>query len=86
MKTRKTRSRSVSSTPRPQPPGLRFGDWWVEITTQKPACLYYFGPFSIPQEAEHMGPQYVEDLAQEGADDIMVVIKQCYPSTLTVLL
>ncbi|NJN22379.1 MAG: DUF1816 domain-containing protein [Leptolyngbya sp. RL_3_1] len=66
------------------PSEWRFGDWWVEITTQKPACLYYFGPFSLSQEAEQMGPQYVEDLAQEGANGIMVVIKQCYPSTLTV--
>ncbi|MDA0268258.1 MAG: DUF1816 domain-containing protein [Cyanobacteria bacterium] len=58
----------------------------MEIKTLNPACLYYFGPFSQSQEAAQMGPHYVEDLTQEGADSVSVVVKQCYPSNLTVLL
>jgi hypothetical protein len=26
-------------------------DWWVEIITIKPCCIYYFGPFKNAQEA-----------------------------------
>ncbi len=85
MKTQKNRSRSITPSSTPLLPE-RFGDWWVEIKTLEPDCLYYFGPFSRSQEAEQMRPYYVEDLTQEGAGNVSVVIKQCYPSNLTMVL
>ena len=65
--------------------GSFFKPWWVEISTSQPRCLYYFGPFDTEQEAiQHQGG-YVEDLEQEGAQQINVTIKCCNePPHLTV--
>ena len=59
--------------------------WWVEIITNNPVCIYYFGPFVNLQEAQHFLPGYVEDLEQEKARDIRSQIKLCQPKELTVL-
>jgi hypothetical protein len=59
------------------------GNWWVEITTELPNCVYYFGPFIDSQEAHCMCPDYVQDLMVEGAQKIQAVIKRCYPAELT---
>jgi len=58
--------------------------WWVKISTDTPACVYYFGPFVSEQEAAAEQAGYVEDLKQEGAQGIKVEIQQCKPSSLTV--
>lgn len=57
--------------------------WWVEISTQNPSCLYYFGPFDSLLEAKSYESGYVEDLQSENAQDIRVIIKQCQPQVLT---
>lgn len=57
--------------------------WWVEITTKQPRCLYYFGPFDSPEEAQIHQGGYVEDLQEEGAQEITIKIKQCQPQILT---
>jgi hypothetical protein len=57
--------------------------WWVEIKTDSPRCLYYFGPFLTADEAEAAKPGYIEDLQQESAQGIVAVTKRCYPSKLT---
>ena len=36
--------------------------WWVEIKTQEPECLYYFGPFLTSSEAQTAMPGYIQDL------------------------
>ena len=59
-------------------------DWWAEITTMKPRCIYYFGPFQSYQEAKAAYPGYIEDLDSEGAQGIVVVIKRCKPNVLTI--
>ena len=57
--------------------------WWVEITTTRPHCIYYFGPFdNFPEAYGHHGG-YVEDLQEEGAQGIIINIKQCQPLVLT---
>lgn len=58
--------------------------WWAEITTVKPHCVYYFGPFKTSAEAKTAYPGYVEDLNNEGAEGIVVVIKRCNPKELTI--
>ncbi len=58
--------------------------WWAEITTVKPRCVYYFGPFKTSTEAKAAYPGYVEDLNHEGAEGIVVVIKRCNPKELTI--
>ncbi|MEA5509132.1 DUF1816 domain-containing protein [Crocosphaera sp. UHCC 0190] len=57
--------------------------WWVEIITTQPRCLYYFGPFDSPEEAQINQGGYVEDLKEEGANGITIKIKQCQPPILT---
>ncbi|MEB3338812.1 MAG: DUF1816 domain-containing protein [Leptolyngbyaceae bacterium] len=58
--------------------------WWVEITTAKPDCKYYFGPFSSAKEAKSAQPGYVEDLQQEGAQGIEMNVKRCKPERITI--
>lgn len=65
-------------------PQLGKSNWWVEITTAKPICIYYFGPFSSFQEADAMRPGYIEDLVQEGSSIIQALAKQCQPTQLTI--
>lgn len=60
------------------------GDWWVEIITTKPNCIYYFGPFETSHEAETMRPSYVADLIEEGVFTIQTIVKQCQPTQLTI--
>ncbi len=58
--------------------------WWVEISTDNPRCTYYFGPFDDELAAKAAQGGYIEDLEQEGARGIKVMIKRCKPSQLTV--
>jgi Domain of unknown function (DUF1816) len=58
--------------------------WWVEVTTQSPKCIYYFGPFASSQEAKDELPGYLEDLSHESAEGIQAVVKRCQPSELTI--
>lgn len=58
--------------------------WWVEISTDSPHCIYYFGPFQNLKEAETAQRGYLEDLESEAAQGIVVNIKRCKPEVLTV--
>jgi hypothetical protein len=58
--------------------------YWIEIKTDAPECLYYFGPFIHVGEAQKHLPGYLEDLEQEGASNIKFAIVQCKPKKLTV--
>ncbi|MGD1906934.1 MAG: DUF1816 domain-containing protein [Leptolyngbyaceae cyanobacterium] len=68
--------------------GSLFGsgkDWWIEIKTDSPTCTYYFGPFSISEEATLAKAGYVDDLTQEGAQNIQATMMHCkQPASLTV--
>jgi Domain of unknown function (DUF1816) len=58
--------------------------WWVKIDTQTPRCTYYFGPFDNAREATQNKPGFVEDLEQEGATNITVLVSQFDPHSLTI--
>ncbi len=57
---------------------------WLEVTTDNPHCIYYFGPFLTKTEAEFEQEGYVEDLKAEGAVGISVTIKRFKPKELTI--
>lgn len=57
---------------------------WLEITTENPDCVYYFGPFLNQQEAESLMEGYLEDLKEEKATNINIRFKRCKPLNLTV--
>jgi len=63
---------------------LKRKPWWVEVTTTSPLCLYYFGPFETITQAMVDRDGYIEDLVEEKACGITVVLKQDLPSNLTV--
>ncbi|NJK68475.1 MAG: DUF1816 domain-containing protein [Microcoleus sp. CSU_2_2] len=58
--------------------------WWVEVKTSAPRCTYYFGPFMTASEAEAEKAGYLEDIENEGAQDISFSIQRCKPINLTV--
>lgn len=58
--------------------------WWIEINTDIPRCTYYFGPFDSLQEAVEHQDGYVEDLIEEGCNEIAINIKKCRPRALTI--
>ena len=59
-------------------------EWWVEIATKQPECLYYFGPFDSEEEAKSHESGYLQDLQAEGAQEIRVIICQGQPQKLTI--
>lgn len=66
--------------------GLHRGNfhWWAEITTVKPCCIYYFGPFLNLVEAKNSCPGYIEDLENETSQVIEVLLKRCQPDALMI--
>ena len=58
--------------------------YWIEITTDRPHCIYYFGDFASYREAKKMEKGYVEDLVAEQASGITTKIKRCSPTNLTI--
>lgn len=59
--------------------------WWVEVKTHHPSCTYYFGPFDSESEADALKGGYIEDLEQEGAQNIRAVLQHCStPDQLTI--
>ena len=62
----------------------KFG-WWIEILTNNPSYIYYFGAFKNHWEARWSKNGYIQDLEEEGAEIINIQIKQCQPKQLTIL-
>lgn len=58
--------------------------WWVEVTTRQPNCTYYFGPFADSHEAQQSQAGYIQDLRQEGPQEIAAEVKWCRPQQLTI--
>lgn len=59
-------------------------DWWIEVRTDKPSCIYYFGAFYSFTAAALAQHGYIQDLQDEDAKIISIKIKQCQPQQLTV--
>jgi hypothetical protein len=59
--------------------------YWIEITTAQPYCVYYFGPFSSYKEAKLAESGFIEDLESENAQNIKADVKRCQPKELTIV-
>jgi len=57
---------------------------WVKISTEKPQCTYYFGPFLTQKEARQEQTGYLDDLLAEEAKGITVQVRRFKPSELTI--
>lgn len=58
--------------------------WWIEVITNNPPCIYYFGPFGSSKQAQLCQAGYVEDLDREDAQIVSLNIQQQQPKYLTV--
>lgn len=58
--------------------------WWIQIVTNSPKFIYFFGPFSTQKEAKYFQPDYVEDLISEKAIIVDVSLKYCQPISITI--
>lgn len=58
---------------------------WIEIKTESPQGIYYFGPFPRFKEAQVELLGYIEDLEQEGAKVTAFKIKKGQPKELTII-
>lgn len=59
--------------------------YWLEITTENPQCIYYFGPFATREEAITCQSGYLDDLSAEGAINIKVNLqRRSTPEELTI--
>ncbi|GAB4278394.1 MAG: hypothetical protein Fur0025_04940 [Oscillatoriaceae cyanobacterium] len=58
--------------------------WWVEIVTVEEPCTYYFGEFESKHEAEAAQHSYIQDLREEGHQNMLVQIWLGIPEKLTV--
>lgn len=60
-------------------------EYWLEVKTSSPSCVYYFGPFTTADEASIAQSGYVEDLEREGAQGVQAQVQHCKrPEQLTV--
>ena len=59
-------------------------DWWIEIRTVNPFCIYYFGAFYSLTAATLAQYGFIQDLKTEGAQILAVEIKRCQPQQLTI--
>ena len=57
--------------------------YWIQVTTEKPRCIYYFGSFLTKKRAKLAQPGFIEDLESENAKGIKAEIKRCQPQELT---
>ncbi len=64
---------------------IEFG-WWIEIITANPTCVYYFGAFTYPWEAEWFKRGYMQDLEEEKAEIVSIKVRRCQPQSLTIYL
>ena len=61
-------------------------NWWIEIRTNNPSCIYYFGAFDSFTAAALAQYGYILDLQDEGAKIISVKIEKCEPQQLTIVI
>lgn len=61
-------------------------NWWIEIITSQPYCIYYFGPFVNMSEAVSHYDGYIDDLKNDGVEgqNITSIFKRCQPKELTI--
>ncbi|MEB3277636.1 MAG: DUF1816 domain-containing protein [Lyngbya sp.] len=58
---------------------------WIEVITQSPKCIYYFGPFASGSDAQRSVEGYLEDLRAEKAKIMGLEIRRGIPRNLTIL-
>jgi len=58
--------------------------WWIEIVTDQPIYIYYFGAFQKYWEAEYYKKGYIEDLEKERSRIVNIEIRKLQPKKITI--
>ena len=61
----------------------KFG-WWIEILTNKPKYIYYFGGFDSYWEIKSLKYKYIQDLKRKQIEIVDIQVLQCQPEELVI--
>ena len=51
--------------------------WWAKVDTQSPEVTYWFGPFLTKRSLKGNLNSFIEDLNNEGSNDIKHTLIRC---------
>ena len=51
--------------------------WWAKIETGQPSNIYWFGPFITKRSLKENISSFIEDLTQEGSENIKYSLVRC---------
>ena len=51
--------------------------WWAKIETDQPSGTYWFGPFITKRSLNENISSFIEDLTQEGSENIKYSLIRC---------
>ena len=51
--------------------------WWAKIETDQPSGTYWFGPFITKRSLKENITSFIEDLTQEGSENIKYSLMRC---------
>ena len=51
--------------------------WWAKVETQSPEVIYWFGPFLTKRSLKGNLNSFIEDLNNEGSNDITHTLMRC---------
>ena len=51
--------------------------WWAKIETDQPSSTYWFGPFITKRSLKGNIPSFIEDLSEEGSENIKYSLVRC---------
>ena len=51
--------------------------WWAKIETEKPIATYWYGPFLTKRSLKANLVSFIEDLSDEGSNNIKQSIVRC---------
>ena len=51
--------------------------WWAKVDTGKPSATYWYGPFLTKRSLTENLENFLNDLSEEGSEDIKHSIVRC---------
>ena len=51
--------------------------WWAKIETKNPNAIYWYGPFLTKRSLKENMFSFVQDLSDEGSEDIKHTLVRC---------
>ena len=54
--------------------------WWAKVETQNPGVTYWFGPFLTKRNLKSKLNSFLNDLSEEGSNEITHTLMRCKKS------